>query len=75
MYAEHLERYEDAERAYLNAIELDPKYGNARFSLGQLYATHLERYEDAERAYLKAIELDPKTPGLITAWAGYTETT
>lgn len=54
----HLGRYEEAELAYLKAIETDGQYASVWNYLGCLYQDHLGRYEEAERAYLQAIKAD-----------------
>jgi len=52
------QRYEEAEQAYRQAIELDPNYALAYKNLGNLLKDQ-QRYEEAEQAFRQAIELDP----------------
>ncbi len=59
MLSDHLKRYEEAEKAYKKAIELDPNDAYAWFNLGNLSQNYLKRYDDAEKAYRKGIELNP----------------
>lgn len=51
-------RPEDAERAYLSAVSLDPSVAVAYHNLGNQYLA-LRRIEDAEENYLLALEKDP----------------
>ena len=51
--------FDEAERAYRNAIELDPSLPEAYSNLGLLLHANLKRYNEAEAAYRKAIELNP----------------
>ncbi len=60
---EHLKRYEEAEAAYRNEIELRPNEEGRWVALGRLLADHLNRPEEAEAAYRKAIELKPNDSG------------
>jgi tetratricopeptide (TPR) repeat protein len=53
-------KYDESERAYLKAIEIDKNYAHPWNGLGNLYQTKLNRYSEAENAYLKAIEIDEK---------------
>ena len=55
-----LHRYEEAERYYRRAIDLDPQNAWPRSGLGDLLSDHLQRYEEAEQAYRRAIELEPQ---------------
>jgi tetratricopeptide (TPR) repeat protein len=55
-----LNRPEEEEAAYREAIRLDPKYASPHNGLGWLYQSHLNRPEKAEAAYREAIRLDPK---------------
>ena len=52
--------FQEAEKAYKKAVELDEKYASPWNGLGNLYKNHLDRYQEAEEAYKKAIELDEK---------------
>ena len=56
----HLARYDEAERAFRRAIEIDPTYARPWNGLGNLLQVHLARYDEAEQAYRRAIEIDPK---------------
>jgi tetratricopeptide (TPR) repeat protein len=53
-------QYLEAETAYKQAIEIDPKYAAVWLNLGNLLQYHLGRHQEAEAAYRRAIELDPK---------------
>ena len=55
-----LGRYEEAEQAYRQAINIDPKFAWPWYNLGNLLKSHLGCYEEAEQAYRQAIKLDPK---------------
>jgi len=52
---------DEAERAYRNAIELDPSDSTAYNNLGNTL-DNLKRTDEAEAAYRKAIELNPSLP-------------
>ena len=54
------QKYEEAEKAYRKAIEINPNYSLAWILIGVLFHIDLNRYNEAEEAYRKAIELDPK---------------
>ncbi len=60
LLSEQFERYDDAERAYRRAGELNPNWGRPWNSLGNLLQWGLKRYVEAEQAYRRAIEIDPK---------------
>ena len=51
--------YEEAERGYLLALELDPDKTNRMISLAMVY-TKQERFTDAERLYREVIALEPE---------------
>lgn len=53
-YAFEQNRYSDAERAYLDALNDDPNYYDALSNLGDVYRMQ-NRNADAEQMYLKAI--------------------
>ena len=57
-----LKRYEEAEQAYQEAIEFDPRSTYPWISLGNLLQHDLERFEEAEQAYSHAIKLDSQDP-------------
>ncbi len=52
-------RYEEAETAYRQAMELDPSDAWSWNGLGILLSDDPARYDEAEAAYRKAMELDP----------------
>ena len=52
--------YQEVEKAFKKAIELDPKDSVLWKNLGNLLQIHLNNYPESERAYKKAIKLDPK---------------
>ena len=58
LYTDHLQRFDEAENAYLKAIALDANDAFPWYGLGNLYTDHLQRFDEAENAYLKAIALD-----------------
>ncbi len=60
LYQEKLQKYPEAEQAYLKAIALDDKKAKTWNNLGNLYQFKLQKYPEAEQAYLKAIALDDK---------------
>ena len=53
--------YEDAERAYLRALEMDPENEEAMTRLASLYV-EMERYQDAVAIFKKQIVLNPENP-------------
>lgn len=53
--------YEDAERAYLRALELDPESEGILFRMGALYVT-MERFPDAVRIFENLAERFPESP-------------
>lgn len=53
--------YEEAERAYLRALESDPDNPEVRFRLSTLYI-YMERYEDALRILEELVEEFPGNP-------------
>lgn len=55
-----MNRPEEAEAMYREAIRLDPKFAYPHNGLGNLYRDDLNRPEEAEAAYREAIRLDPK---------------
>ncbi len=57
--SQETDRYDDAEKAYRKAIEIDPDYAWAWGSLGFLLHDNLHRYEEAEQAYRKVVEINP----------------
>ncbi len=60
LYKDHLDDPQKAEKAYLTAIEIDPKSAFPHNGLGDLYQYKLDDPQKAEKAYLTAIEIDPK---------------
>lgn len=60
LYQDYLGQPEKAEKAYHDAIVLDPKFASPHDALGNLYQVHLGQPEKAEQAYRDAIALDPK---------------
>lgn len=52
-------RYEEAVKAAKHALELEPRFTEARLTLGRLYAVQ-ERHDDAAREFAAAIRDDPK---------------
>jgi tetratricopeptide (TPR) repeat protein len=58
-----LNRTEDAESAYRNALEFDPAYVNAWNNLGNVLNSQ-RRYLEAENAYRQALELAPDDVGV-----------
>lgn len=70
-YAYYLKRdYPAAERAYLKARELNPRYAQGPLKLGELYYGQ-ERNAEALENFLKATELAPKA-ALAHYWLGLT---
>ena len=55
-----LERFKEAEAAYRNAVNANPKLIAAWNNLGNVLTTHLAQHCEAEIAYRTAIESDPK---------------
>jgi tetratricopeptide (TPR) repeat protein len=51
-------QFEEAEKYFLEAIELDNNYVDAIDHLGLVYR-HLQRYDDSEKMYLLSIEKNP----------------
>ncbi|MBF0371653.1 MAG: tetratricopeptide repeat protein, partial [Magnetococcales bacterium] len=54
----HTDRYDEAEKAYRTAIELDPKSAHPWNGLGCLFLS-LNRLQESEEAFEQAIKLDP----------------
>ncbi len=52
--------YDEAERLYRKALELDPKNANNTGNFANFMKDIRENYDEAERLYRKALELDPK---------------
>lgn len=57
LYKYHLKKYDDAEKAYLMAIQINSNDPDLWLMLGNLYQYNLLNFEKAEKAYLKSIEL------------------
>lgn len=55
-----LKRYQEAEKAYRDLIDIDPGNPTAWNNLGNLLKDYLDRCEEAEQAYRKAITISPK---------------
>jgi tetratricopeptide (TPR) repeat protein len=53
-----LQRYDEAIRAFDQAIRLDPNYASAHYNKGNSLG-NLQRYDEAIRAFDQAIRLDP----------------
>lgn len=60
-------KYDEAEKAFRKALEIDPDYDWAWYQLGVLLHRNLERFEEAEKAYRKAFEINPKEPTAFVA--------
>jgi tetratricopeptide (TPR) repeat protein len=54
-YLEYLGKFDDAEKAYLKAIELDQTLASPWNNLGNLYQDHLKKFDEAEKAYRNAL--------------------
>lgn len=54
---ERQERYAEAERAYLYALEVNPSYTDVYLVLGDLYAQHLDKPEKSIEAYERYLQL------------------
>ena len=54
-------KYSDSEKAFKEALEIDPEYGRAHGGLGYVYFK-LARYSEAEEYLKKAISLSPGEP-------------
>ena len=64
MLSDHLGKYDEAIKAYDEAINLDPKLASAWNNKGNVSLSQ-GKYDEAIQAYDKAIKLDPK---LAPAW-------
>jgi len=53
-------QFNEAEKTYLDGIQIDDNFGDLWNGLGNLYQDSLKKYTKAENAYLKAIELKNK---------------
>lgn len=51
-------RYQDAERAYRDALKFKPRDARAAYGLGNVY-TDQQRWDEAERSYRQAVSFDP----------------
>ncbi len=67
LYANHLDRFEEAEKAYRKVLEVESIDSNTWRTLGILLGYHLKRYKDAESALRKAIKIDSNDE---IAWHG-----
>ena len=54
------EDYDEAERLYRCALELDPKHANVTGNLALFMKNARGEYDEAERLYRRALELDPE---------------
>lgn len=63
LYLHRIKRYEDAEKQYRKAIELNPKYTEAYYNLGVLLADE-ERFDEAVAMARKAYRLGYPLSGL-----------
>jgi len=54
-------RLDEAEKAFLKTISLNPKEYKAYFMLGTIYLRE-KKYQESEKNYLKAIEIKPDFP-------------
>lgn len=59
IYHHKLEQFQEAEKAYRKATEINSNYFWAWLGLGMLLHFNLKRYEEAEESYRKAIKIDP----------------
>jgi tetratricopeptide (TPR) repeat protein len=53
-----LQRYDEAEKEYREAIKINPNLAVAHYNLGVLLKD-LQRYDEAEKEYREAIRLNP----------------
>jgi len=67
LYQNDLSNYEESEKCYKKALEIDPKYVHAWNGLGNLYQDHLNNYKESEKCYKKALDINPK---YVYAWNG-----
>ncbi|MCX7793122.1 MAG: tetratricopeptide repeat protein [Thermodesulfovibrionales bacterium] len=65
-----LQKKEDAEKTYREAIKLFPQNDNLYLKLGYLYF-HEGRYKEAEDAFLKAVRLNPSEDNLYALGQAY----
>jgi tetratricopeptide (TPR) repeat protein/Cdc6-like AAA superfamily ATPase len=57
--SKQLDKLNDAEQIYREAIELDPENSESWYELGNLLQKNKERFNEAEQAFRKAIEMRP----------------
>ena len=58
------QRFNDAEKAYLRALELDPNHGNARSNLGVVYYRQ-SKLAEAEDTFRAALSQSPDDPEIL----------
>ena len=54
-----LSNYEESEKCYKKALEIDPKYAYAWNGLGNLYQDYFKQYKKAKESYLEALKIKP----------------
>src|SRR5258708_38156731 len=59
--------FDNAERGYRAAMQLDPKYARGWYGMGRMYEM-VSMYRHAKEAYAKAHELDPEDKQIEDYW-------